>query len=56
MEITFVNSKKKLEKHLTFLIAQPIKEWQELNEVKIESIDICLLNNSVDTVKINLKT
>lgn len=50
----FTNSKLKLEEHLRFLISQPIREFQEYNKVKIEKVDICLLEGSVEKVKIKI--
>jgi hypothetical protein len=54
-EPTFNNSKLKFEEHLRFLMSQVVREWQEVNEVKIEKIDIRLVNGSLEKVKIKLK-
>ena len=52
---SFNNDKLKLQEHVRFLIAQPIRDFQEQNKVKIEKIDICLLDGSVEKVKIKIK-
>ncbi len=52
---SFDNDKAKLNEHLRFLIAQPIRDFQERNKVKIEKVDICLLEGSVEKVKIKIK-
>lgn len=49
------NDKLKLQEHLRFLISQSIYDFQERNKVKIEKVDICLLDGSVEKVKIKIK-
>ncbi len=52
---SFNNDKLKLQESLRFLIAQPVMDFQERNKVKIEKVDICLLEGSVEKVKIKIK-
>ena len=52
---TFTNSKLKFEEHLRFLMCQIVREWQEINEVTIERIDVTIINGSLEKVKVKLK-
>ena len=54
-DLSFNNDKLKLQEHLRFLIEQPIRDFQQRNKVKIEKVDICLLEGSVEKVKIKIK-
>lgn len=50
----FLNAKLKLHEHLRFLIAQPIREFQEQHKVQIESVTVVTVNGNVERVKIKL--
>lgn len=51
MEPTFENQHKKLHEHLRFLISQPIRDFQERNKVKIERVEVTLVEGSVVRVR-----